>query len=261
MLSKFGNDKEDSLPLVISVSSDELGPTAEEEDEQFRKVEPKKRKRTVSVTTNPKPKRPQVQFRIGKNHWEMLCSLNIKLRELDVLSEEFHKFIRQKSNPKEDYRVNLAEIDEESLRKLNQCLFDRLCQTGNFDHLAYVGELPPRACRNPDNRLYLPVTDLNGVGHRVGATAVILYFNPVPCYEQDELGRYCGKPHRTVFEYSKSHPNYKPGDLHISHLCHWAPCLNRTHLLIEPAIKNLIRNQCRRECSCGNAPQCFTDSI
>jgi len=44
MLSKFGNDKEDSLPLVISVSSDELGPTAEEEDEQFRKVEPKKEK-------------------------------------------------------------------------------------------------------------------------------------------------------------------------------------------------------------------------
>jgi len=205
------------------------------------------------------PKRPQMQARIGNKDWIMLCNLGDKIRECEVLFQEYHKFIQKKSNPKVELRVDIKNFDLMKLKNLNRELLKVAIQT-NYRDLIVLGDLPSRVFRNPDGRVFYNIEDMNGKTRRIGAAAVSLFLNPNPCVvEMEPLRITCGILHRTVYEYSEHHPAYRPVDLHISHLCHNPACFNSKHLLIESQFTNLKRNVCRRECTCNANPPCYTE--
>jgi len=151
-------------------------------------------------------------------------------------------------------------LNEDCLRVINRAIFDRVTVTANFNHMVLIGDVPENCARNGEKRIMARVYDNERKPFRILATAIIVYFNPMICWETDALERVCGKKHRTIYDFCKDHPSYSPHNLHISHICHNGQCLNPKHLLIEPALKNLSRNSCRGECECGNVPPCFTES-
>jgi len=128
------------------------------------------------------------------------------------------------------------------------------------DHLFLTEELPKGIMVSKHNNGGRPMASIrSGTGDNtiVMATAVVLFCRPTKC-QTTIGGRPCNRRHRTVYDFVEHHTGQCVNDVHISHICHHHLCLQRKHLIFEPAAVNLRRNSCRIECSCGARPPCFT---
>jgi len=113
-----------------------------------------------------------------------------------------------------------------------------------------------RMSLNSTKRTTITVRDLKGERKQLHIN-LMSYYSSRRCGMILEHGRRCDLHHKTVHSFCQVHTEFTPRDVHLSHICHHAPCVNPEHLLLEPATVNLKRNNCRRECICGALPKCF----
>jgi len=208
------------------------------------------------------PSYPRVQFRVGKNDWEILMKLNTRLNELQSDISAFNDFLRRKQNPEISKRVDLAELNLEDLKSAFDKCMEHSYYTENHGH-QFISDPPPRGVQIASNgnrpQCAVKYADRTRGNTYVFGTAIVLYFKPTKCHTVCENGRICGMRHRTVHEFSEAHPQHTPNEVHVSHLCHHSSCVYWRHLIMEPSNVNLRRNVCRRECTCGSNPKCYTD--
>jgi len=89
--------------------------------------------------------------------------------------------------------------------------------------------------------------------------SVMFYFEPSPCWFLGSNGKFCGKYHKTIFEYAAAHPTVDVTQLGLSHLHHQGYCVDTSKLVIEPNITNAKRNACKRFCICRQHPACYSN--
>jgi len=170
----------------------------------------------------------------------------------------------KKKNPKTHSRTNLKKLVQTELTARFRTLKKKTWKSSRRGHLFFNNPLPNGfKYSNNGHRPICNVTEMVNKKTRknkgVCATALALYFEPTRCHTVLPTGDVCRKRHRTPYNYSKHHPETSPNDVHLSHICHHAECVNRRHLIFEPYSVNLHRNTCRLECSCGASPKCFTE--
>jgi len=212
-------------------------------------------------TPEPLDTYPRVQFRVGKKDWQMLIRLSKSLNTLqsDVLA--FNEFLHRKQHPETNERIDLAQLNQQDLRRVFDVIEDNSDQTQRHNHTV-IREPFPRGVtdNNSGNRPYVWVRhSVSNETITFAATAVILYYKPTKCFTLGTNAKFCLKRHRTVYEFCQEHPQYRPNEIHISHLCHSPTCVNWCHLIFEHSSVNLRRNTCRRDCCCGGSPNCYKD--
>jgi len=163
-------------------------------------------------------------------------------------------------SPEAGHKHNLAEYSYDMLKQSYDNLLQNLNSTMKYGHHVITGTPPSGITLHISNHEHprLLITGIrhstNGTVASIQATAVVLFFKPRMCCTLRNDGQKCPLRHRTAQEFCLYHPEYDPVNVHISHLCHFAECVNPTHLLLEPATINLKRS-CRRECECGATPK------
>jgi len=223
----------------------------------------------ISVPTLPERPRtpdhlesyPRVQFRVGKKDWAMLVRLSKSLNELQTDIRAFNEFLHRKQNPETNDRIDLAKVNQQDLRERFDSIEENSEETIRHSHTV-LREPLPRGFSDYNNgrRPQVYVRHLESTNTICfAATAVVLYYKPTKCYTVGSDGKFCLKRHRTVYEFCDAHPGLRTNEIHISHLCHSASCLNAHHLIFEHSSVNIRRNACRRECCCGGSPKCYED--
>jgi len=204
---------------------------------------------------------PRVQFRVGKRDWANLETLAEYLTNLKDQTDLLNEFLKRKKNPETDTRIDLRKLDENVITRKFLALERALWKSNRHGHLFLNKEPPlPTGIRfSGAGNNFRPVIHLRGGNSYLAimATAVVLYCRPTKCQTLIS-GRPCNRRHRSVYDFVEYHAGYSVNDIHISHVCQHPLCLNREHLIFEPAGVNLKRNNCRIECGCGARPPCFT---
>jgi len=188
--------------------------------------------------------------------------LNTHLNELQPHISAFNEFLQRKQNPELNKRINLAELNARDLKSAFDKLMEHSYFTEHHGH-QFISDPPPRGVTIAPNgnrpHFVVKYADSSVGNASVFGTAIALFFKPTKCHTVGVNGRICGMRHRTVQEFSEAHPQQTPNEVHVSHLCHHSSCVYWRHLIIEPSNVNLRRNVCRRECTCGCNPKCYTD--
>jgi len=203
----------------------------------------------------------KVQFRVGKKDWKMLTDLNNHLSDISSDIAALNEFILCKLNPDHVECINLVELKQDSLKSAYDSIIKNSEWTNSSRHLIMKTPLPPRITITNTKRPHASVRNGNGNSNcNIALTAIVTYYRPARCRHIRNNGLVCKMRHRTVQEFSEEHPEFRPNEVHISHLCHYPLCIFWHHLIMEPSKVNLHRNNCRRNCQCGGLPKCFTDS-
>jgi len=204
---------------------------------------------------------PRVQFRVGKKDWEMLIRLSKSLNTLQSDVRAFNEFLHRKQHPETMDRIDLDKINQQDLRHMFDAIEDGSVETIRHNHTILREPFPRGISDNNTGRrphVWVRYAESNE-SICFAATAVILYYKPTKCFTTGADGKFCLKRHRTVYEFCEEHPQFRPTEVHISHLCHSPTCLNWRHLIFEHSSVNLRRNTCRRDCCCGGSPNCYKD--
>jgi len=201
----------------------------------------------------------RVQFRVGKRDFENLIRLSERLNDLHEDIRFLNEFIGRKKFPEVNERVNLAEVDQYDLQILYQSIEDNLFQTERHNHSIIKEPFPAGVSMNAVKRPSAIVKHPDGRRSNIAVTALVKYFHPTQCYMANDNQQLCLKRHRTVYEFCQEHRQYRPHEIHISHLCHCPNCVYWKHIIFEPQGTNLRRNNCRRDCVCGGIPECYTE--
>jgi len=226
----------------------------------------------ISISTQPETQLPQgsspipvpdveayhrTQYRIGKRDWKKVKKLAYKLNGLKEGIEFVNTFIEKKENPKFP-RLNLKTVPYENLDSLYSLLKNNIFRIQRRNHIFITEPYPKPFFQSGNGKRPSSYVKSHGKTVSFFITSLILFFSPNPCFIQRN-GIYCGLKHKTIFEVTEHHPEFSPNDIHVSHLCHNAQCIQKKHLVFESYTTNTHRNTCRIYCTCGAFPVCFTE--
>jgi len=218
---------------------------------------------TTTTSTSPlDPKR--FQPRMGAKDWEIIINLYEFHAQHLELFQEFAELVHRKSvsNNSRNVRVNLATVPQKSLRELYEAVkkSQYVAKTGELMvDLDLIKTLGFAVSDQKKHRRFCTVIKTSIGTTIVYVYSVMFYFEPSPCWYFGSNGRFCGKYHRTIFDYAAAHPTVDVSQLGLSHLHHQSYCTDPSKMVIETNSTNSKRNICKRVCVCKQNPECFTD--